>query len=56
MAHFWREMIQFQIPENETVITDMIRAFKRAHLRPTKHVVEWDDHGVFFVIFPICSI
>ena len=46
IAHFWKEIVHFQIPDNDTVISDMIRAFKRARPKSTKHVVEWDIHRV----------
>ena len=36
----------YEVPENDTVVSDLIRSFKRDRLFPSKHVVKWDIHLV----------
>lgn len=42
IAFYWKSEVNYNIPENNQVISDLIRGFKRDRPIPSKHVVEWD--------------
>ena len=48
----------YDVPENDTVVSDLIRSFKRDRPFPSKHVVEWDIHLVlnFFSLGPLQTV
>ena len=46
IAFYWKSEVGYDVPENDTVVSDLIRSFKRDRPFPTKHVVEWDVHLV----------
>ena len=46
IAFYWKSEVGYDAPENATVVSDLIRSFKRDRPFSTKHVVEWDVHLV----------
>ena len=46
IAFYYKSQVGYEIPESITVISDLIRSFKREGPIPVKHVVEWDVHLV----------
>ena len=46
ISFYWKSEVGYEIPENDTVVSDLIRSFKRNRPFPSKHVVEWDVHLV----------
>ena len=46
VAFYWKSEVVYDVLENDTVVPDLIRSFKRDCPFPTKHVVEWDVHLV----------
>ena len=46
IAFYWKSEVGYEVPENEAVVSDLIRSFKRDRPFPSKHVVEWDVHLV----------
>ena len=41
IAFYSKSKVGYDVPENDTVVSDLIRSFKRDRPFPTKHVVEW---------------
>ena len=46
IAFHWKSQGGYEIPESDTVISDLIRSFKRKRPIPVKHVVKWNVHLV----------
>ena len=46
IAFYWKSEVGYEVPENDTVVSDLIRSFKRDRPFPSKHVGEWDIHLV----------
>ena len=46
ISFYWKAEVGYEVPENDTVVTDLVRSFKRERLVQSKHVVEWDVHLV----------
>ena len=42
IAFYWKSQVGYEIPEGDSVVSDLIRSFKRERPIPAKHVVEWD--------------
>lgn len=42
IAFYWRKMIGYHLPEQDPVLSDLIKGFKRSRPVSSRHVVEWD--------------
>ena len=42
IAHYWRSEIGYEIPEEDKILKDLFKSFKRERPIPHKHVVTWD--------------
>ena len=42
ISFYWKSQIGYELPENDHVIGDLVRGFKRERPIPHKHVVDWD--------------
>ena len=42
IAYYWKSILGYEIPENDQVLSDLFRGFKRERPFPSKHVVQWD--------------
>ena len=40
IAFYWKSEVGYEVPENDTVLSDLIRSFKRDRPFSSKHVVE----------------
>ena len=46
IVFYWKSQVGYEIPEGNSVVSDLIRSFKRERPIPAKNVVEWDIHLV----------
>ena len=42
IAFCWKSQVGYEIPEGDSVVSDLVRSFKRERPVPSKHVVEWE--------------
>ncbi len=42
LAFYWRQAVGCEIPDDDQVLADLIRSFKREKPIPSRHVAEWD--------------
>ena len=53
IAFYWKSEVGYDVPENDTVVSDLIRSFKRVRPFPTKHVVKWDGRPSSVKLFSL---
>ena len=46
VAFYWRTLRKYDVPEDDPVLRDLIKGFRRERPIPSRHVVEWDIHMV----------
>ena len=42
IAFYWRSNVGYEVPDQDPVLSDIFRSFKRERPLPTRHIVQWD--------------
>ena len=42
IAFYWRSNVGYELPDQDPVLSDLFRSFKRERPLPSRHIVQWD--------------